>query len=623
MKKLISKSNNKLILFLKQLIKTLYSIKTIRKTNLLFFDYLSIYLSSNLSSFLIGYENDLFFYYYVAIALPIYILTKQFKPLTRFINSFSFYQILFRNFFIALLAFVFSLESFKYVEIRYFILFLILVFGIQSSYRILIRDFLNIFIINKKLNEFPNKVAIYKASHLGVELSNILDLESQYETKLFIDDNPSLKGSTINNLPIISLTNFNKKLHKIDKVFVASEVISHKELIKLRNFFGNIQIPVEEINPLIQLRKENFIEEELQDFHSNNLINRKILEPFQDSLKKEINRESSICITGAGGSIGSELCRQVISMNPKKLIIIDFCEFNLYKIFEELKDLLTSQTILQPKLLNLENQSKLEKIFKEFKINFIFHTAAYKHVPLVELNKVNGIKNNILSTRSVSLAAINSNVKKVVLISSDKAVRPSNVMGATKLFSELIVKELSKKNNKTFFSIVRFGNVIDSSGSVIPLFRNQIKSGGPLTITHLDMERYFMTISEAVNLVLQASVIMKGGETFILDMGERIKIIDLAKTMIKASGLSVKDVNEITGDIEIKICGMREGEKLKEELIFNGNLEKTIHPQINLANEKITYPEDFIKIVDQIILLIEKNKDDDALKIFNNIYKKI
>ena len=222
------------------------------------------------------------------------------------------------------------------------------------------------------------------------------------------------------------------------------------------------------------------------------------------------------------------------------------------------------------------------------------------------------------------MAAIKSKISKVVLISSDKAVRPSNIMGATKLFSELMVKELSNSSNgKTIFSTVRFGNVIDSSGSVIPLFRNQIKSGGPLTITHPDMERYFMTISEAVNLVLEASVIMKGGETFILDMGKRIKIIDLAKNMIRASGLEIKDNNNKNGDIEIKINGIRPGEKIKEELIINGYTDKTIHPLINIARENINIPDDFLKNINQVIYLIENNQEKKAIEIFDILFKKI
>ena len=310
-------------------------------------------------------------------------------------------------------------------------------------------------------------------------------------------------------------------------------------------------------------------------------------------------------------------------MNPFKIIIIDFCEYNLYKIFEELKELNSNKTQIIAKLLNAENQLKLEEIFKRPKVEIVYHAAAYKHVPLVEINKIEGLRNNLLSTRSVSIAAIKKNIKKVVLISSDKAVRPTNMMGATKL-SELMVKELSSLPKcKTIFSTVRFGNVIDSSGSVIPLFRNQIKTGGPLTITHPDMERYFMTISEAVNLVLEASVIMKGGETFILEMGKRIKIIDLAKNMIRASGLEAKNTNDKSGDIEIKISGIRPGEKIKEELIINGFKEKTVHPLINIAKERINIPHDFIKEINKVISLMENNQEEKAIEIFDILFNKI
>ncbi len=596
-----------------------------RKFLLVLLDYLSIYLSFECLFYLIGYKSNLFFSYFSIIALPIYLLTKQFKPLTRFIGSSSFYQILYRNFFIGILASIFSnLLHFKLVGFKYCIMFTILVFGLQSSLRILIRDFINNLISNKYSKNSITRVAIYKADHLGVEFSNILKIDKDYIVEVFIDDNPTMSGCSINNIPIVSLSSFKKNKITINKLVIASEQISFKELIKVKNYFKNLNIEVIEINPLKQFKDNNLYFDPLKNFSSSKILDRDKINTFNDIKKEIFNKKICVCVTGAGGSIGSELCRQILSMNPFKIIIIDFCEYNLYKIFEELKELNNNETNIVAKLLNAEKQFKLEEIFKEEKVAIVYHAAAYKHVPLVEINKVEGLRNNLLSTRSVSLAAIKNNINKVVLISSDKAVRPTNMMGATKLFSELIVKELSSLPEcKTIFSTVRFGNVIDSSGSVIPLFRNQIKTGGPITITHPDMERYFMTISEAVNLVLEASVIMKGGETFILDMGKRIKIIDLAKNMIRASGLEPKNINNKSGDIEIKISGIRPGEKIKEELIINGFTEKTIHPLINIAKEKIYIPADFIKDINQVIKLIENNQEKEAIAIFDILYKKV
>ena len=624
MDKLFIKKLNSLI---PRLILILVNLKKIyRKLIIILFDYLSIYLSLECLFYLIGYRSYLFFSYFAIIALPIYLLTKQFKPLTRFIESSSFYQILYRNFFIGILATIFcNLLYSDLLGFKYFIMFTILVFGMQSGIRIIIRDFIKILLTSKYSRNSVCRIAIYKADHLGVEFSNILKLDRDCIIEVFIDDNPTMSGCSINNIPIVSLKTFQKNKININKLIITSEQISFKELIKLKKFFKNLNVEVIEINPLKQLKNNNLSYDPLKNFSSKNIINRKNIYTSDKIEKEIISKKKSVCITGAGGSIGSELCRQFLSMNPNKLIIIDFCEYNLFKIFEELKELNNkNETLIVAKLLNAENQLKLEQVFKEENVEIVYHAAAYKHVPLVELNKIEGLRNNLLSTRSVSMAAMNNNISKVILISSDKAVRPSNIMGATKLFSEFLVKEISSlPNSKTLFSIVRFGNVIDSSGSVIPLFRNQIKAGGPLTITHPDMERYFMTISEAVNLVLEASVIMKGGETFILDMGKRIKIMELAKNMIRASGLELKDNKNKNGDIEIKIVGIRPGEKIIEELTFNGFLEKTKNPLIKIAKEKINIPVDFTTKINQVISCIENNQEKKAIEIFDILSKKI
>ena len=616
----------KLNLFFSNLLLRIVDLKTIyRKLILILFDYLAIYIAFESLFYLIGYQSYLFFYYFAIIALPIYLLTNQFKPLTRFIASSFFYQILYRNFFIGILATIFcNLFHSNLLGFKYCIMFTILVFGVQSGLRILIRDFIKILLTKKYSSNYVSRVAIYKADQLGVEFSNILKINRNCITVVFIDDNPTMRGCSINNIPIVSLKTFKENKILIDKLIIASEQISFKESIKVKNYLKNRDIEVIEINPLKQLKDKNISYDPLKNFSSKNILDREKVDTFNNIKKEIFSKKISVCVTGAGGSIGSELCRQILSMNPFKLIIIDFCEYNLYKIYEELKELNDNKTQIVAKLLNAENQLKLEQLFNKENVEIVYHAAAYKHVPLVEINKTEGVRNNLLSTRSVSMAAVKNNISKVVLISSDKAVRPTNVMGATKLFSELIVKELSSiQNCKTIFSIVRFGNVIDSSGSVIPLFRDQIKTGGPLTITHPDMERYFMTITEAVNLVLEASVIMKGGETFILDMGKRIKIIELAKNMIKASGLEPKNIDNKNGDIEIQIIGIRPGEKIIEELTFNGYLEKTMHPLINIAREEINVPIDFSNKINQVISFIENNQENKAIEIFDTLSKTI
>ena len=320
-------------------------------------------------------------------------------------------------------------------------------------------------------------------------------------------------------------------------------------------------------------------------------------------------------VTGAGGSIGSELCRQIIVNQPNILILYELSEFSLYSIHQELLDIVKKNNILNVKIFpilgNVQNIERLESVLTHFDVDTIYHAAAYKHVPLVEYNIIEGIKNNIWGTYNVARCAAQHNVKSFVLISTDKAVRPTNVMGASKRMAELCLQALSDqlKDSRTCFSMVRFGNVLGSSGSVIPLFRKQILKGGPITVTHPDIIRYFMTIPEAAQLVIQASAMAKGGDVFILDMGEPVKIVDLAKNLIQLSGLSVKDEENPRGDIEISYTGLRPGEKLYEELLIGGdNVCKTDHSRIMTA-EEIYLPMQELLIVLEKLDVACKNAD--------------
>ena len=294
----------------------------------------------------------------------------------------------------------------------------------------------------------------------------------------------------------------------------------------------------------------------------DDLLNRDEIKPNIKLLNKNINSKT-VLVTGAGGSIGSELCRQIVRLKPNKLLLLELSEFALYRIQDELKSFSHNFKIISL-LVNAQDQSKLETIFETFKVDTVYHAAAYKHVPLVEENICEGVKNNVFSTLAIAKASILKKVSNLVLISSDKAVRPTNIMGASKRLSELCMQGIYKntKDLNTHFSIVRFGNVLESSGSVIPKFKKQIKEGGPVTLTHKDVTRYFMTVTEAAQLVIQAGAMGEKSEVFVLDMGESVKIIDLIHQMIALSGLTIKDKNNITGDIEIKITGLRPGEKL-------------------------------------------------------------
>ena len=347
---------------------------------------------------------------------------------------------------------------------------------------------------------------------------------------------------------------------------------------------------------------------DIKDLSIDDLLNREQVEPDINLLNQNINSKT-ILITGAGGSIGSELSRQISRLNPHKLILLELNEFSLYKIYEELVSYNKDFKII-PLLVNAQDQAKLERIFETFKVNTIYHAAAYKHVPLVEENICEGIKNNVNSTLAITKASINKQVTNLVLISSDKAVRPTNIMGASKRLAELCMQGIynKTKNIKTNFSIVRFGNVLESSGSVIPKFKSQINKGGPVTLTHKDVTRYFMTITEAAQLVIQAGAMGKHSEVFVLDMGKSIKIKSLIHRMIILSGLTVKDSKNLNGDIEVKITGLRPGEKLYEELLIGNNPQKTIHPKIQKTSDPFIPFDQLEKELDNLNRLLTENK---------------
>jgi len=615
--------NTKILNFLENYLN---SKKIYRKIILMFLDYFFIYLSWFLSIYIVKDFNELnsintnlyHFWSIQILAIPIYIFTKQYKPLTRFINTSSFYPIILRNIFLVLLPIIYlDLARFKNPDISFWMVFLVTMFSTQIGYRFIIRDLVNKF-IKKNINNNRKRVAIYGADYLGFQLSNILQIQGNYNVICFLDNSQSFYESSINSIPIKNISTFNNKIEEIEEILITS---GSDTLHKFKKFKSQ-GIKVLYLSPLQYFRNINDLGESNLNIQPKEILGRAKVEPSEELLKASINKNISVCVTGAGGSIGSELCRQIIDMGPKYLIMIDFCEYNLFKIKQELEKSNIKKTNLIAKLTNAEDESSLENTFKKFNVNLIFHAAAYKHVEMVEKNPLEGLRNNLLNTRSICKAAINSQVNKMILISSDKAVRPSNIMGGSKLLTELIIKNFSNKNFKTKFAAVRFGNVIDSSGSVIPIFREQIKNGGPITLTHPKMERFFMTISEAVQLVLQSSVLSNGGETFLLNMGQPVKIIDIAKKMILASGLKIKNNENKDGDIEIKIIGMKEGEKLKEELLISGKIIKTIHPLINKAEEEITIDNQFEKNIDQIIESAKSNNKNLTLKLFNELIDK-
>lgn len=462
------------------------------------------------------------------------------------------------------------------------------VFLLCGSARMLIRYYVSL--ILDKDNE---SVLIYGAGTTGRQLAVLLKHAYRYRIRGFIDDNVKLHGTYLLGNKIYSsndISNLVKKYH-IKVILLAIPSASRRERKAIIDSLIPLKIKVQTIPDMEEILQGNAKIDELREVKIEDLLGREPVLPNQELLQKNILNKT-VMVTGAGGSIGSELCRQIILNEPNALILFELSEFSLYSIHQELLEIVKKNNItntkIYPVLGNVQDIERVDRVLSHFNIDTIYHAAAYKHVPLVEYNMIEGIQNNVFGTYNVARCAAEHGVKSFVLISTDKAVRPTNVMGASKRMAELCLQALSEqlKDSQTCFSIVRFGNVLGSSGSVIPLFRKQILKGGPITITHPDIIRYFMTIPEAAQLVIQAGAMAKGGDVFILDMGEPVKIVDLAKNLIQLSGLSVKDENNPKGDIEITYTGLRPGEKLYEELLIGGdNVRKTAHPRIMTAEE--------------------------------------
>ena len=487
---------------------------------------------------------------------------------------------------ISLVLFSFFIDSFipRTVPLIYFSYVFLLCGGV----RMLVRYYIGLLL--DKNNE---SVLIYGAGSNGRQLSVMLKHAYRYRIRGFIDDNTKLHGTYLLGNKIFSPKDISKLVQKynIKVILLAIPSASRRERKAIIDSLIPLKIKVQTIPDMEEILQGNAKINELREVKIEDLLGREPVLPNQELLQKNILNKT-VMVTGAGGSIGSELCRQIILNKPNTLILFELSEFSLYSIHQELVEIVKKNsfsTKIYPMLGNVQDIERLDCVLDHFNVDTIYHAAAYKHVPLVEYNIIEGIRNNIFGTYNVAKCAADHNVKSFVLISTDKAVRPTNTMGASKRMAELCLQALSEqlKNSQTCFSMVRFGNVLGSSGSVIPLFRKQILKGGPITVTHPDIIRYFMTIPEAAQLVIQAGSMAKGGDVFILDMGEPVKIVDLAKNLIQLSGLSVKDEKNPKGDIEIAYAGLRPGEKLYEELLIGGdNVTKTVHSRIMTAEEE-------------------------------------
>lgn len=402
-----------------------------------------------------------------------------------------------------------------------------------------------------------------------------------------LDDDDRLHGHVLNGLPVYNPVDLEFLVSELDisDVLLAMPSVNRKRRNEILANIRQVRVGVRTLPCLTELAQGRVHISDIRELDVDDLLGRDPVIPNFILLAKNI-QDKVVLVTGAGGSIGGELCRQIIAVGPRKLLLVEISEFALYAIHQELEEKLAGRDVhLVPLLASVQDEERMREIMSTWRPDTVYHAAAYKHVPLVEHNPAEGIKNNVLGTLTAAQAAARNGVADFVLISTDKAVRPTNIMGASKRMAEMVLQALAATTAGTKFTMVRFGNVLGSSGSVVPRFRQQIRDGGPITLTHPEITRYFMTIPEAAQLVIQAGAMAKGGDVFVLDMGEPVKIIDLARRMVELSGLQVKDDENPDGDIEIEITGLRPGEKLYEELLIGDNPMPTSHPRIMKAHE--------------------------------------
>ncbi|MDI9244985.1 nucleoside-diphosphate sugar epimerase/dehydratase [Marinobacter sp. CHS3-4] len=516
---------------------------------------------------------------------------------------------------LAVILFGYLFQAFvpRSVPIIYGVLAFLFVGGSRLSIRMLVR---------RPLKLLKEPVAIVGVGDTGLQLASALEQGGHFNPVVFVSLEKRHHRSLINGLPVIAIDNVEQQLasYKVQRVLLALDpdpTIDRKSLLaKLET----VTVPVQTVPSVSEVIAGQAKISEIRDLEIEDLLGRDPVAPDSDLIAKSLQGKQ-VLVTGAGGSIGSELCRQVIRHRPKTLILLDHSEFALYAIDQEL------QAIIQNNFLDVEvhallgsvtDRQRCQTVFKSYQVHTVYHAAAYKHVPLVEHNCVEGVRNNVFGTYFMAEAAIQAGVERFVLVSTDKAVRPTNVMGASKRVAELVLQGLAERDHDTVFSMVRFGNVLGSSGSVVPLFRRQIREGGPVTVTHPDVIRYFMTISEASQLVLQAGNMGQGGEVFVLDMGEPVNIASLARKMIHLMGLQEKSAQHPEGDVEVRYTGLRPGEKLYEELLIGDNPIGTTHPRIMMARERSLHWQGVEKLIEELEAACRAQDIPQLLRVLQN-----
>ncbi len=463
------------------------------------------------------------------------------------------------------------------------LVFLFLVGGSRAIARFWLADMSRL----AKMSE--GRLLIYGAGMAGVQTASAIGVSGQYVVLGFLDDDPKKVNRSINGLPVYSRAQVFEIVaqHGVTDILLALPSASRDRRNTIIESLRALPVHIRTLPAWSDLASGRVTVQDFRELDVEDLLGRAPVPPDTALMARDLAGQV-VLVTGAGGSIGGELTRQIVLQRPRQLLLLDHNEFGLYSIHQELQGICAAQGLaveLVPLLGSVANFERLLAVCKLHQPATVYHAAAYKHVPMVEDNAGEGVANNVFGTLNMARAAQASGVKRFVLISTDKAVRPTNIMGATKRMAELVLQALAAEEAQTCFTMVRFGNVLDSSGSVVPLFRRQLAAGGPLTVTHPEVTRYFMTIPEAAQLVLQAGAMAEGGDVFVLDMGEPVKIMDLAQRMVQLSGLTVRNEHNPVGDIEIAITGLRPGEKLYEELLIGDNPERTVHPRIMKAHE--------------------------------------
>ena len=560
------------------------------------------------------------------ISLPIFIFFGLYKAIFRYSGSAAIVivlkAILIYGFIYSSIITIFGIPGIpRTIGIIQPLIYFLLI----SSWRLLTRYLIGGIYTKHWKKSNLSTALVYGTGKSGRQLVRAMQDSLEIYILGFLDDDINQHDCFIDGKRIYSPSKLNKLIieKNINLILLALPEISRKERNKIIQRLRIHKIAIRTIPTISDYAKGKTSIKDFEELDIDDLLGRTQVEPFESLMKKNIYKKT-ILVTGAGGSIGSQLCREIIKLKPKKLLLLEINEYALYSINSELENLNKKNNVeLIPLIGSIQEYSRVNDIIQTWKPATIYHAAAYKHVPLVEHNLIEGLKNNVFGTLKIAEIAMDHNVSDFVFISTDKAVRPTNIMGASKRLGELILQSLNdsyEKNSKkiidTKFSIVRFGNVLGSSGSVIPKFRSQIKEGGPITLTHREITRYFMSLKEASQLVIQAGALSDGGDVLILDMGEPIKIYDLAKKMIELSGLSVKNAFNPTGDIEIKVTGLRPGEKLYEELLLSKKPSKTIHPKIYKSKEPFIKLSDLKKELEILRTLVNENN-------LKKIYKKL